>query len=168
MDVKRAELVQFSRHYSKSTGARSADRLRSYLKQLFNYRVEPFYLPGQNPMVCVTRRVTGYKPIDRERVLTHDEIHMVRNWKIADQGWQKTEDNVRVINFLLLTGLRISLDYVFLRHRKAISMLINYAEVYVALKVRIYLSNIKRDLAEAENYKRFKLPKRLVQALFRT
>jgi len=93
---------------------------------------------------------------------------MVRNWKIADQGWQKTEDNVRVINFLLLTGLRISLDYVFLRHRKAISMLINYAEVYVALKVRIYLSNIKRDLAEAENYKRFKLPKRLVQALFRT
>jgi integrase len=33
---------------------------------------------------------------------------MVWSWKNPDQGWQKTEDNVRVIKFLLLTGLRIS------------------------------------------------------------
>ncbi len=108
MDVKRAELVQFIKHYSKSRGARSADRVRSYLKQLFSYGVELGYLSGQSPMDGVTKRVTGYKPIDRERVLTPGEIRIVWNWKNADTGWQKTEDNVRVIKFLLLTGLRIS------------------------------------------------------------
>jgi integrase len=29
-------------------------------------------------------------------------------WKNNDQGWQRTEDNVRMLRFLLLTGLRIS------------------------------------------------------------
>jgi len=108
MEVKRYELVQFIKSYSRARGARSADRVRSYLKQLFDYGVELGYVPGQSPMEGVTKRVTGYKPIDRSRTLSDDEIRMVWNWKNAEQGWQKTEDNVRVIKFLLLTGLRIS------------------------------------------------------------
>ncbi|MCP4075566.1 MAG: integrase family protein [Gammaproteobacteria bacterium] len=108
IDVKRFELVKFIKNYSKTQGARSADRLRSYLKQLFSYGVELGYLSGENPMEGVTKRVTGYKPIDRKRTLTEEEIQMVWKWRNAKKGWQKTEDNVRVIKFLLLTGLRIS------------------------------------------------------------
>jgi integrase len=108
MDIKRVELVKFIKHYSKTRGPRSADRLRSYLKQLFAYGVELGYLIGESPMEGVTKRVTGYKPIDRDRTLTDDEIRLVWSWKNADQGWQKTEENARVIKFLLLTGLRIS------------------------------------------------------------
>jgi len=108
MDVKRLELVQFIKTYSRTRGARSSDRLRSYLIQLFAYGVELGYIDGKNPMEGVTKRVTGYKPIDRDRILTDDEIKMVWSWRNAEQGWQKTEDNVRLIKFLLLTGLRIS------------------------------------------------------------
>lgn len=108
MDVKRVDLVQFIKAYSSTRGARSADRVRSYLKQLFAYGVELGYISGESPMDGVTKRVTGYKPSDRDRTLTSNEIKMVWAWKNPDQGWQKTEDNVRLIKFLLLTGLRIS------------------------------------------------------------
>jgi integrase len=106
--VKRAQLTGYIKRYSSERGARSADRMRSYLKQLFSYGVELGYVTGESPMDGVTKRVTGYKAIDRSRVLTMNEIRMVWSWKNEDQGWQKTEDNVRVIKFLLLTGLRIS------------------------------------------------------------
>jgi len=108
INIKRANLVRFIKHYSKTRGQRSADRLRSYLKQLFSYGVELGYITGENPMDGVTKRVTGYIAIDRQRTLNNGEIKMVWSWKNADHGWQETEDNVRVIKFLLLTGLRIS------------------------------------------------------------
>jgi integrase len=107
IDITRAMLVRFIQSYSKNRGARSADRIRSYLKQLFNYAVELGYL-DESPVLGVTKRITGYKNIERKRVLSDDEIHMIWSWKNNFQGWQKTEDNVRIIKFLLLTGLRIS------------------------------------------------------------
>jgi integrase len=108
MGVKRAQLVYFIKQYSVERGARSADRVRSYLKQVFAYGVELGYLTGSSPMDGVTKRVTGYKPIDRSRVLSNDEIRIVWSWKNPDKGQQNVEDNARVIKFLLLTGLRIS------------------------------------------------------------
>lgn len=108
MEIRRYELVQFIKSYSRTRGARSADRTRSYLKQLVAYGVELGYITGESPMDGVTKRVTGYVPIDRKRVLTTDEIRMIWAWRNAPQGWKKTEDNVRMIKFLLLTGLRIS------------------------------------------------------------
>lgn len=107
IDVERFDLVNFIQQYSSERGARSADRLRSYLKQLFDYAVELGYIRGESPMVGVTKRVTGYIAKKRKRVLTPDEIRAVWSWKNADKGWQKTEDNARVVKFLLLTGLRI-------------------------------------------------------------
>ena len=106
MDIRRADLVAFIQLYAKR-GARSADRMRSYLKQVFSYGVELGYI-DTSPMTDVTKRVTGYRPIDRTRVLNSDEIRMVWEWKNPKTGWQKTEENSRLIKFLLLTGLRIS------------------------------------------------------------
>jgi len=108
IDITRFQLVQFIKAYSEARGARSADRVRSYLKQLFAYGIELGYIQHENPMQGVTKRVTGYIAIDRKRVITPDEIRMIWAWRNAAQGWQKTEDNVRMIKFLLLTGLRIS------------------------------------------------------------
>lgn len=108
IDVERFDLVAFIKEYSRERGTRSADRLRSYLKQLFDYAVELGYLKGESPMMGVTKRVTGYIAKNRKRVLTSDEVRQVWQWKNQEQGWQKTEDNARVIKFLLLTGLRIS------------------------------------------------------------
>lgn len=107
IDITRAMLVKYIQSYSRERGARSADRIRSYLKQLFSYAVELGYLDG-SPMSEVTKRITGYNPIDRTRILSSEEIKMVWGWKNNPSGWQKTETNVRLIKFLLLTGLRIS------------------------------------------------------------
>lgn len=106
-DIKKSKLVSYIEYYSKERGGRSADRMRSYLKQLFSYAVELGWIES-SPMAEVTKRITGYTPIDRTRTLTNDEIKMLWKWKNNKQGWQKTEDNARVIKFLLLTGLRIS------------------------------------------------------------
>jgi integrase len=106
--IKRAQLVYFIKQYGDERGARSADRIRSYLKQLFAYGVELGYITGASPMDGVTKRVTGYKPVERSRVLSADEIRMVWSWKNPERGWQNTEENLKVIKFLLLTGLRIS------------------------------------------------------------
>ena len=108
IDIERFDLVAFIQQYSEDRGARSADRVRSYLKQLFDYAVELGYLKGESPMAGVSKRVTGYIAKKRKRVLLPDEIRQVWAWKNQKQGWQKTEDNARVIKFLLLTGLRIS------------------------------------------------------------
>lgn len=108
LDVEKLSLVTFIKEYSAERGARSADRIRSYLKQVFDYAVELGYLKGENPMNGVSKRVTGYIAIDRDRVLTPDEIRAVWSWRNQEYGWQKTEDNARLIKFLLLTGLRIN------------------------------------------------------------
>ena len=106
--VKRAQLVYFIKQYSHEHGARSADRVRAYLRQLFGYGVELGYITGANPMDGVTVRVTGYKYVSRSRTLTPDEIRMVWAWKNPDKGQQNVEDFARIIKFLLLTGFRIS------------------------------------------------------------
>lgn len=74
-DISRAELVQMVQAYSKR-GARTADQLRSNLKKLFSYAVE-LGLAEFNPMLDVTRRVAGYRPVARDRVLSDDEIRLI-------------------------------------------------------------------------------------------
>ena len=59
-------------------------------------------------MLDVTSRITGYIPKSRDRVLSDDEIKDMWTWKNNPQGWQRTEDNTRILRFLLLTGLRIN------------------------------------------------------------
>lgn len=79
-------------------GPRSADQLRTVTRSLMRYAVEIGVRPD-NPAAALTRRVSGYKPQDRERVLADGELRQV--WAIA-------HDNGRLLRFLLLTGLRIS------------------------------------------------------------
>jgi len=106
-DITRSMLVSYIQDYSTERGARSADRMRSYLIQVFSYAVELGYL-DTSPMSLVTKRITGYISRARKRVLSNEEIKDMWHWKNAESGWQKTEENTRVIKFLLLTGLRIS------------------------------------------------------------
>jgi integrase len=96
-DISRGELVALIQDYSKR-GPRTADALRSHLKKLFGYGVELGYI-DTNPMNDVSRRVAGYKPVARDRVLSDDEIKLL---------WSEPKDNARVCRFLLLTSLRIS------------------------------------------------------------
>ena len=96
-DITRAELVAVIQQYS-SRGARTADQLRSNLKKLFSYATELGVI-DINPMNDVSRRVTGYKPISRDRVLSDDEIRLI---------WGLEHQNARLLRFLLLTGLRIT------------------------------------------------------------
>ncbi|WP_288356487.1 integrase family protein [uncultured Cycloclasticus sp.] len=105
-DITRAQLVKLIQDYSKR-GARTADQLRSNLKKLFSYAVELGHR-DDNPMLDVTSRITGYIPKSRDRVLSDDEIKDMWTWKNNPQGWQRTEDNTRILRFLLLTGLRIN------------------------------------------------------------
>ncbi len=107
IDVSKNSLVSMIQRYSAKRGARSADRLRSYLKGVFEYGVELGVL-DISPLLGVSKRVAGYRPVDRDRVLTDEEIKDLWNWKNDPKGWQNTEENVKVIKFLLLTGLRIS------------------------------------------------------------
>lgn len=95
-DITRAELVAIVQSYAKR-GARTADQLRSNLRKLFAYGVELGYIDA-NPMNDVTRRVAGYTPAPRDRVLTDNEIRLL---------WNEPHDNARLLRFLLLTGLRI-------------------------------------------------------------
>ena len=96
-DIRRTDLVGLVQAYVKR-GPRAADQLRSNLKRLFGYGVELGYL-DINPMNEVTRRVTQYKAIPRERVLTDEEIRMV---------WEWDHKNASLIRFLMLSSLRIS------------------------------------------------------------
>ena len=106
IDITTADCVKFIQHYSSTRGARSADRLRSYLIQVFGYGVELGYIK-HSPMSEVTKRVTGYHPVERKRIITPDEIRMIWSWRNPETGWKKTEANVKIIKFLLFTGLRI-------------------------------------------------------------
>ncbi len=105
-DITRAELVVLIQDYSKR-GARTADQLRSILKRLFSYAVELGHRDN-NPMLEVSSRITGYTAKPRERVLSDEEINDMWHWKNNEHGSQRTEDNLKVLRFLLLTGLRIS------------------------------------------------------------
>lgn len=96
-DLSRADLVAVVQEY-RERGVRGADQLRSILKAMLSYGVEPGYLDS-NPMLEVTRRVSGYLPKARERVLTDEEIGFL---------WNEPHDNARLIRFLLLTGVRIA------------------------------------------------------------
>lgn len=96
-DITRAELVSVIQQYAKR-GARTADQLRSNLKKLFSYAAELGVI-DINPMNDVSRRVSGYRPVSRERVLSDDEIKTL---------WNTDHNNARLLRFLLLTGLRIS------------------------------------------------------------
>jgi hypothetical protein len=46
--IKRLQLVQFIKRFSHERGTRTADRLRSYLRQVFAYGVELGYITGSN------------------------------------------------------------------------------------------------------------------------
>ena len=58
-------------------------------------------------MAGISSKASGYKQVDRERILSDEEIRSLWSWKDNDKGWQKTTENAKVIKFLLLTGLRI-------------------------------------------------------------
>ena len=97
-DVTRGELVAVIQNYAGERGKRTGDQLRSNMRALFGYAVELGYCES-NPMLDVSRRVAGYKPVARDRVLSDTEIKAV---------WDSTHRNMPVIRFLMLTGLRIS------------------------------------------------------------
>lgn len=95
-DIEKADLVVLIQDYAKR-GGRTADQLRSNLMSLFGYAAELGFT-DTNPMIGVTRRVSGYKPQARARVLNDGELRQV---------WNEESQNARVLRFLLLTGLRI-------------------------------------------------------------
>lgn len=96
-DIKRSELVQFLRNYSKR-GARTGDVMRGQLNKVFAYAVELGLLEN-NVMTGVTNNVTGYKAKNRERVLNDDEVRFIMNLD---------HHNAKILRFILLTGLRIT------------------------------------------------------------
>jgi integrase len=95
-DLSRAELVRLIQQYAKR-GPRAADRQRSNLRKMFAYGVELGYI-DQNPTNDVSRRVAGYTPAPRDRVLSDAKVRLV---------WQESNPNPALLRFLLLTGLRI-------------------------------------------------------------
>lgn len=96
--VTRANLVRMIGRYADERGVRTADRLLSQLRGVFNLAVEMGAIEV-SPLQGVTKRITGYEPKPRERVLDADEIRTV--W-----GWEHKHGPL--CRFLLLTGLRIS------------------------------------------------------------
>jgi len=96
--ITRADLVQLVSRYASDRGVRTADRLLSQLRGVFNLAVEMGYI-DQSPLQGVSKRITGYIPQPRDRVLTEDEIRAV---------WACEHPHGALLRFLLLTGLRIS------------------------------------------------------------
>jgi integrase len=82
----------------RERGPRTADQLRSILKSLLTFAIEIGVRPD-NPAASLTRRVAGYRPEARARVLSDVEIRKL---------WSVDHPNGRLLRFLLLTGLRIS------------------------------------------------------------
>ena len=82
----------------RERGARSADCLRATMRSLFEYAIE-IGVRVDNPAARLTRRVAGYRPESRRRVLLDDELRRV---------WAIEHETGRLCRFLLLTGLRIS------------------------------------------------------------
>ncbi|MEA3276003.1 MAG: tyrosine-type recombinase/integrase [Pseudomonadota bacterium] len=85
-------------HDYRARGARTADQLRSQIRALFTFAIETGIRPD-NPAAGLTRRVAGYRPRPRERVLSDAELRAL---------WQEKNHNARVLRFLVVTGLRIS------------------------------------------------------------
>lgn len=100
-DVVRTDLVMAIKEYSPRngghTGDRARDAFRGILRQMFGLAVELGYR-DDNPADQITARVTGYKQVDRNRVLTDKEIVLL---------WHDPSKNARLCRFLLLTGVRI-------------------------------------------------------------
>ncbi len=96
-DVERNDVVDVIQGYKKR-GARTADSLRSTLHGMFDYGLELGWI-DHNPLRDVTRRVTGYEAVHRDRVLNDAEIRTL---------WAESSPSARMMRFLLLTGLRIS------------------------------------------------------------
>ena len=92
--------------YSKR-GARTAEVMRVHLASIFADAFEAGKI-AINPMAGISSKASGYKQVDRERVLSDEEIRSLWSWKNNDKGWQKTTENAKLIKFLLPTGLRIS------------------------------------------------------------
>lgn len=82
----------------KPRGARAADSLRSVYNSLMVYAIE-IGVRQDNPAASLTRRVAGYRPQARGRVLSDHEIRLL---------WTEDHANARLLRFLLLTSLRIS------------------------------------------------------------
>jgi hypothetical protein len=97
-DVARTDLVAAIKDYSPRnaghSGERARDAFRGILRQLFGLAVELGYR-ANNPADQITARVTGYKQVDRNRVLTDAEIKLL---------WHDKSVTARLCRFLLLTG----------------------------------------------------------------
>lgn len=96
IEVTPADIADVIRQY-RSRGPRAADCLRSVARAMFGFAVEIGIRPD-NPAGTLTRRVSGYRPEARARVLSDDEIRLI---------WSVDHDHGRLLRFLLLTGLRI-------------------------------------------------------------
>lgn len=101
VDVARTDLVAAIKNYtprdSVRSGERARDAFRGILRQMFGLAVELGYR-DDNPANQITARVTGYKQVDRDRVLSDKEIRLL---------WHEAKENARLCRFLLLTGVRI-------------------------------------------------------------
>jgi len=97
MELTPSDVAAVIRGY-RERGARSADQLRTVLRSLFSFAIETG-VRVDNPAAQLTRRVSGYRPEARDRVLTDHELREV---------WAFDHESGRLLRFLLLTGLRIS------------------------------------------------------------
>jgi integrase len=93
--VTPAQIAAAVQEYSKR-GARTGDTFRNHLRALFAYAVE-LGIRADNPAANVSRRVTGYKPAPKDRVLAPDEIRLL---------WSTEHPEAAMLRFLLATGLR--------------------------------------------------------------
>jgi hypothetical protein len=105
-NVTKAKLNDYVKLYSRR-GARTAEVMRVHLASIFADAFEAGKI-AINPMAGISSKASGYKQVDRERVLSDEEIRSLWSWKNNDKGWQKTTENAKLIKFLLPTGLRIS------------------------------------------------------------
>lgn len=96
-DITRGELVTVIQNY-KERGVRAADALRSTLREMFAFGLELGWI-DHNPLLDVTRRVTGYEAVHRKRTLDDREIRLL---------WAEEHHNAKLLRFLMLTGLRIA------------------------------------------------------------
>jgi integrase len=105
--VTRSDVVALLKDYRRTVakrgipgrqGERATDAFRGILRQLFGLAVELGYR-DDNPADQITRRVTGYHPQDRARVLSDDELRLL---------WADPHPNAALLRFLVATGVRIS------------------------------------------------------------
>jgi integrase len=95
--ITTADCATLVSDYATASGPRAADALRSTLKSLFRFGME-LGLASSNPAAVLSRRVSGYRQIDRTRTLTPAEMRLL---------WAAESPSARVVRFQLLTALRI-------------------------------------------------------------